>query len=129
VLTKNTTCSIKAMVEDIIHNNILTKSDVQFIRECVQPVDININTLVELLSIANNLNYNLIDSSYQELLKDYLMKIYIPTGIIDYISAKEIIALFNPEEELSYHIREILKKLKYIKHGIEFQAFLDDNMI
>jgi len=122
------TCSIKEMVEDIVVNGELTRQDVEFMSDYIGQ-DTDTDTIVELLSIPQALDWNSIDREYQSMLARYLKIVYAPNGVITDISAKEISNLFDPEDEMSPHERRALKQLKNLKYGKEFQAFLDDNMI
>lgn len=121
-------CSIKEMVEDVVASGELTRQDVEFISDYIGQ-DADTDTIVELLSIPQALDWNSIDKEYQSMLARYLKIVYAPNGVMTDISAKELSNLFDPEDEMSPHERGALKQLKNLKHGKEFQAFLDDNMI
>ena len=116
------------IVEDVIANGELTQQDIKFIRNHIQE-EFDTDILIELLSIAQCLDYKLIHSDFQDLLTECFTFLYVINNSISNRSAKELMNLFDPDDDISPHVREALRRLKNLKYGKEFQAFLDDNMI
>ncbi len=122
------TCSIKDIVEDVIANGELTKQDVEYIDGYIG-YDVDIDVVVELLSIPQSLDEKNVHHDFRELLGRCLERLYAPDGVISDLLAKELVNLFDPEDILSSHEKAALRKLKRFKHGKVFQNFLDDRMV
>ena len=122
------TFGIKEVVEDIIENGSLSRDDINELRLIVDEC-CDYDMLVELMSIADQLDWKRIDKELGLLIANCIIRLYAENNVISDTDAKEIIALFDPEEKLNPINRVALEKIKKLKHGVVLRNFLDDNMI
>lgn len=122
-------CSIKEMVEDVVKNGEFTEEDVLYIDENLSDEDVDIDVVLELLSVTQALDDSSIHTSFDTLLARCLEKLYAPSGELSNLNAKDMINLFDSEDTLTPHERGVLKELKQLPHSNVFQKFLDDNCI
>jgi len=121
--------SIEEISEDVVENGSLTKEDVKQIREFVQN-ELDVNVLIELLSITHELDWKNIDNDIIDLIVNCIRKLFCDEDTITDRNAIELIALFDPEKALNPFERKALRKIKIEDYyGKVLRDFMDDHNI